>query len=80
MGRSLRPGTVVSRDVAPYSVVGGIPARKLRMRFEDDQIERLERNRWWEHDIATLIEQLPPDGPPSDPAAFDTLPPPQGDA
>ncbi len=39
---------VVTRDVEPYSVVAGIPARAIRKRFDDETIERLLEIRWWE--------------------------------
>jgi acetyltransferase-like isoleucine patch superfamily enzyme len=39
---------VVVADVPPYSVVGGVPARVLRKRFEDDIVERLLRVGWWD--------------------------------
>jgi acetyltransferase-like isoleucine patch superfamily enzyme len=38
---------LVVADVPPYSVVGGVPARVLRKRFEDDVVERLLRVAWW---------------------------------
>jgi serine acetyltransferase len=41
-------GSVVTRDVAPYSIVGGNPARLIRFRFSEDIIEALIASRWWE--------------------------------
>ncbi|MBR5768139.1 MAG: CatB-related O-acetyltransferase [Clostridia bacterium] len=38
---------VVTHDVEPYSVVVGIPARKIRKRFDDDLIRRLSETEWW---------------------------------
>jgi acetyltransferase-like isoleucine patch superfamily enzyme len=38
---------VVTRDVPPYAIVGGNPARLLRMRFEPDHISELQRLAWW---------------------------------
>lgn len=39
---------VVTRDVEPYSVVAGVPAKVLRKRFDDEVISRLLETQWWE--------------------------------
>lgn len=40
--------SVVTKDVPPYAVVAGSPARVKRMRFPDDQVAALQASRWWE--------------------------------
>jgi chloramphenicol O-acetyltransferase type B len=40
--------TVVAKDVRPYAIVVGSPAREVRRRFDDDQVEALLRIRWWD--------------------------------
>jgi hypothetical protein len=47
-GAIVAAGAVVTKDVADYEIVAGVPARRIRMRFSDDVIERLMRLRWWE--------------------------------
>ena len=39
---------VVTRDVEPYAIVGGVPARLIRKRFSDDTIDTLMELRWWD--------------------------------
>ena len=38
---------LVTKDVAPYSIVGGVPAKLIKMRFGNEIISRLERLQWW---------------------------------
>lgn len=38
---------VVAKDVEPYSIVGGIPAKEIRKRFSPDIIARLRKLQWW---------------------------------
>ncbi len=51
--------SVVTRDVAPYSVVGGNPARFVKKRFDDEMIDLLLRVRWWDFAPERLAETLP---------------------
>lgn len=47
-GAILAAGSVVTKDVAPYSIVAGNPAKELRKRFSDQIIEELETLNWWD--------------------------------
>ena len=38
---------VVTRDVAPYTIVAGVPARVIKKRFDDDTIDKLQKLEWW---------------------------------
>jgi len=49
---------VVVSDVAPYSVVGGNPAKQIRSRFESDVVARLESLAWWDWPIDKITENL----------------------
>jgi acetyltransferase-like isoleucine patch superfamily enzyme len=60
-GAIVAAGAVVSRDVEPYAVVAGNPAREIRKRHDDDTIARLPRVRWWDwsdDEIAGLLPLL----------------------
>jgi acetyltransferase-like isoleucine patch superfamily enzyme len=43
-------GSVVTKDVPPYSIVGGNPAKLIRMRFSDEIIDELIKSEWWHLD------------------------------
>lgn len=50
---------VVTKDVAPYTIVGGVPAKPIRRRFDDETIEKLESLRWWNWDAEKIRACIP---------------------
>lgn len=53
-GAAVAAGAVVTREVPPYAVVAGNPARVIRMRFDETTIAAIEQTRWWELDLEGL--------------------------
>lgn len=77
-GAVVAAGSVVTRDVAPYAVVGGNPARLIRYRFDEPTVAALLRIRWWDWprnrvlahvdelnapDVGAFVARHDPDGP-----------------
>lgn len=50
---------VVTHDVPPYTIVGGVPAKVIRKRFDDKVIQKLVTLKWWEWPVGKIRRSLP---------------------
>ena len=58
-GAVIASRAVVTRDVEPYAIVGGNPARTIRKRFSDERIALLLEMRWWDWPIEHIRDAMP---------------------
>ncbi|WP_293775770.1 Vat family streptogramin A O-acetyltransferase [uncultured Oxalicibacterium sp.] len=57
-GAIIAAGSVVTRDVPPYAIVGGNPAQIVRSRFSPEQVAQLEQIAWWDWPIDLISRHL----------------------
>ena len=58
-GAVIAAGSVVTKDVAPYAIVGGVPAKEIKKRFSDTIINELEELKWWDKSEQELEKMKP---------------------
>lgn len=53
-GAIIATNAVVVKDVPPYAIVGGVPAKIIKYRFSMEKIEELQEQKWWEWDLEEI--------------------------
>ena len=58
-GAVIGAGSLITKEVAPYSIVGGVPARHIRYRFDESARKLLQQIAWWNWPLEKIREALP---------------------
>lgn len=58
-GAIIATNSTVTKDVAPYSIVGGNPATEIKKRFSEEKISQLLRLKWWDWSLEKITANLP---------------------
>jgi len=57
-GAIIGTGSLVTKDVAPYAIVGGNPAKEIKKRFSDETIDQLLSIAWWDWEIEKITQHI----------------------
>lgn len=58
-GAVIAAGTVVTKDIPPYAIAGGVPAKIIRYRFDQHVIKLLLESKWWDYSVEELQKAAP---------------------
>ena len=58
-GAIIAAGAVVVKDVEPYAIVGGVPAKTIKFRFDEATREKLLKLKWWNKDVEWIRSNAP---------------------
>jgi acetyltransferase-like isoleucine patch superfamily enzyme len=57
-GAVLAAGSIVTKDVPAYAIVGGCPAKVLKFRFDETKIKEIEQSKWWDWPIEKMKDNI----------------------
>lgn len=55
-GSAVAAGSVVTKDVPPYSIVAGVPAKVIKYRFTEEIINNIEKSKWWNYEPSICLK------------------------
>lgn len=55
-GAVIATGSIVTKDVPPYAIVGGVPAKVIKYRFDEETIEKLLQLKWWDFSDEKILQ------------------------
>lgn len=57
-GAMILAGSIVTKNIPPFAIAGGVPAKVIKYRFDQDTINFLESFKWWNKDVSWMMKNI----------------------